>query len=1462
MAIRKEQHIFKCIQRDLSVSKFNSEFAFDAKNIRITARDNNTLMTVSNEKGNKSVPLLSSSGASVKLDGILLGYNVLNEYVTLFTKGDNDNIYRLEYKKDSFEVITLFSGNLNFNSEFPIETLGVFENKDLQKVYWVDGRNQPRVVNIVAPEKSIINWDNYSFDFVQNLELKEQIKITRNDLASGLFSSGVIQYAFSYYNRYGQESNIFYSTPLQYISLQSRGASPEEKVRTSFTIEIKNLDKRFDYIRIYSIHRASVNGTPNVLQVVDLEVDNIKDNESLTYTDDGTTGANIEPSQLLYIGGEDIIFQTIAQKDNTLFLGNAKIQRKLIDKDLISKLREQNITFYNSYVGDPIKITGFYPHKNTLELGNKIKTFKYLEWYRFGLQFQYKTGKWSEPIWVKDVYNNEVYPNHFTSLWGSKSTNVVKARYYLNEEVIKEIVKLGFKKVRGVVVHPTLTDREVIAQGLLCPTVYNVGDRFSNSPFAQSSWFTRPNLSNDINKSKFDWQGFEDWDDFSNSMAAVINNTNKSVTVKHDTPSIPDKDVYVDIANKGAWAEFRHNYPIPNNWQKNAEIQCLTNVPETPLTKKIGADLISWVANHSEYFFIDQSILTLHSPDIEFDEALQNLDASGLKMRIVGVAPFTSNASDIDIQTSTPANEIDRIGFYKEFIGSENESIHGIKSLITGGYWFDRITNATKPFSNDYYKKFTQAFLIYPWHRNGSLNNQSYVKDGEVRTAMLSKKKISNLKFASQTKYFSHPWEAFKDKDDNHTGITGVSIFNSKEQSLLRIPEPLNSGLGDLNYYGNIDKIVTVNKNDEEYKVSVESFDNIETFNKNEGYPIVYTGSNLEDINSHKLFTGSPRPLRFLKFYQEDIYASSVNFGTDAVRIKYKTTPHAVFALNYTKDGKQVVLPTTQASDYTSAWKVNETFPNLTDTHFFWNPKAKRIPSNTATSNIVKKDDYYQDTILEYTTTRFDNIYSYSYIAELYNDKVTNRFGGTTEEAFENNLWIPAGNPINLFDKNGEITNYVTVQYDEGDTYYQRYDCLKAYPYTLEDQNSVTDIASFYCETRINLDGRYDKNRGQINNLVTTPENFNKMNPVYNQINNFFNFRGVSHKKFSLNYFPNTITWTKEKQPGSIIDTWTNLTMANTLDLDGDKGEIISLNTFNNEIFCFQKTGLSNILFNSRVQIPASDGVPIEITNGMKVEGKRYISNTIGCNNKWSITESPSGLYFIDNITNSIYLFNGQIQSLSDSLGFRQWVSQHEDYEDWDPLNYGNFRTFYDRNNNDVYFTCKDHCLCYSELLKQFTSFMSYEGIPAMFNIYSDYFSFKDGQIWEQFVGDYNMFYGEYQPYSITFISNENPSIDKIFNNIEFRADSWDGDKLINDETFDQLDVWNEYQKGSTQLNNIKGKPSPLKKKFRVWRANIPRDMTNKRDRIRNTWAYIKLSKNKPNTYRTEFHDVIVDYFA
>lgn len=1464
--LKQEQHIIKGMTRDLTVSKFNPEFAYECKNIRITARDNSTLLTVTNERGNSELSILTSNGNPLQVLGTLIGYNVLNNYVTLFTTGDKDRIYRLENKQTYFEGKLLYEGNLNFNVNNPIENISVYENDNIQKVYWIDGLNQPRVINIVADSTVSGSWNDSSFDFVQDLELKETVTVVRDDLASGSFSSGVIQYAFTYYNKYGQESNIFYTSPIQYISFASRGASPEEKVSSSFTITIANPDIRFDYIRVYSIHRASIDATPNVLNVIDLPINaaNVRAGGTLTYTDNGTIGTSVDPTELLYVGGEEVVFGTMTQKDNTLFLGNADIKRKLVGPDIINSIKGGNISFNQRYVGNYIRTAGYYPYKNSLYLGSKIKSFKYLEWYRFGVQFQYKNGKWSEPIWINDAYNG---PTSGGMGYGiSPSYNgaltAVQASYSLNSDIINKVVAQGFIRARGVVVYPTLIDREVVAQGILCPTVYNIGDRFGNSPFAQSSWFARPNLAFDIKRNKSNWNGIDTlFGDYDKSKAAVISNKNVNLTINPGTSS--EKTIFIDIVNKGAWAEFRHNKPVPNNWERNAEIQCIANTPAGPYTASKGSELNSYTASHAEYFFVDQNILTLHSPDIEFDEGVQNLDSSGLKLRIVGVVPITANASEVDIQTSTPANDTSKMGFYKETIGSENNSYHGLKNLISGAFWFDKMTNM-KNVDDDH--GYTESFFVYAWHRNGSLNNQGPVTEGS-RTAMLDKKKISNLKFSSFSKYFNKPWLAYKANDATHTGITGVSIFNSNEQSLVRIPAPANSNLGDLNYYGNVDKVIVATRVDDAYSLTFNFSDGPKTeeFNRKNGYPIVVTGVNTAEFFAHQLFTGGTFPIQFVK-RSDGATLTEVPNGTDAVRMKYKSTPHAVFALNYATDGRQIVMPTNIETDYTDYWNVNDAnVPKGGINHFFWNPTAKSISE----SKIQINDGVFQDVISEYTSNLTDNNYSYLYLAELYNDNITNRFGGQTEEAFENNIWLPGGEPINLLNADGTPVSYASLTYTEGDTFLERYDCLKTYSYTLEDQNSVTEIVSFMCETRVNIEGRYDRNRGQLNNLTMTPENFNKVNKVYSQKNNFFNYRGINHSKFNLNYFPNTVTWTKEKQLGSIIDTWTNITMASTLDLDGDKGEVMSLNTYNNEIFCFQRKGFSNILFNSRVQIPASDGMPIEITNGMKVSGKRYVSNTIGCSNKWSIVESPSGLYFIDNETNSMYLFNGEVKSISDSLGMRQWVNENNTHTNWNPVTYENFRGFYDKNNNDVYFVNNNWCLCYSELIGQFTSFMSYERVPAMFNVGSEFYAFNNNKLWQQFNGDYNMFFGQYKPYSITVVANADEPADKIFNTVEFRADAYDGDNLAPTKTYDTLDVYNEYQHGRVTLTDLNGRPSPLKRKFRIWRANIPRANTpingipaNNRDRIRNTWAYVKLSTETPNTYRTVFHDMTIHYFV
>lgn len=1516
----------KGMQRDLSASAFNSEYSYENKNVRIMPTDEGTLLSLINEKGNKKSGI---AGVGDHIKGIPIGQALVNNELIIFAAGDDDykladitpnifetpdifpcdvlitnltagedtanditpdlssigditivdcpyklnidvdsmlddRIYKLWFNNGVLTGKRLFRGDLGFNYKHPIETISFYENADIRKVYWTDGLNQPRVINIAAASDVVSKWNTDSFNFVRTLSLNEEITIERNIVANGSFAPGVIQYAFTYFNKYGQESNIFYTSPLYYISYNNRGASPEDKVSNSFNIEVVNVDRRFDYIRIYSIHRTSINATPDVRRVVDLAPPiNIA---KVTYTDNGSSGDSVDPTELLYIGGEEVVFGTMTQKDNTLFLGDIETKRKTLDSTIRSYFKGKSITFstYNKSISSP-EAKGYYPYSNQLKMNSyQFKTFKYLEYYRFGIQAQHYTGKWSEPIWINDV-RNTVHID--TTFYSSNNIGLPVAEFTLDDStIINRLLDNGYVRIRPVVVYPTINDREAVCQGILCPTVYNISDRFGNSPFAQSSWFTRPNAPFDEYKAFHynqnnegawggDWIGLGQFlgNPSAYSRAGIMSNNRTIVTSE-------EKQYNIDIVNKGAWAEFRHNKPIPGNSNRNAEIQCIWNPPSGPYVDDTAtdSDVASWVSNNAENYYIDQSILTFHSPDIEFDNEVRSIDTSGLKLRIVGMVPLTAFASDIDIQTSTPVNNFYDsselpAGFYKEPIGAENDfsyaglGVHlgdshfGWRGLISGAFWFDELTAYKKDTGNT--KHLTTGFVVYPWHRNGSLNNTKYATDG-YRSAMLDKKKMSNMRYSYKSVYLDsgNIWNAYASGSSTRTGISGVAVFDSNEVSLVRLPAQEHSGLTDINYYGNVDKLLTISR----------------IGDKKDGYPIMTTGVQSAETNAHTLFSSG--------YTQIDSRFTDQITGTDPVRIKYKSTPHAVLALNYTTSGAQRILPNIKDGGYDDTWFVNAQNSGApSGQHMYWDKSGstKSVSQDTIIAGAPRGPISGVSSIQ----------HGWLWLGELYNDNVQNRFGGQTEEAFENNTWLPCGDPISLVDTNNGVKSSITIRWEEGDTYFQRYDHIKTYPFTLEDQNAVTDIVSFMCETRVNIDGRYDRNRGQTSNFSITPENFNLMNDVYSQPNNFFNYRTINPNKLNLDNFHNSITWTKTKTAGELVDTWTNITLASTLDLDGDKGTVRALRRFNNNIFAFQDRGISQILYNENMQISSTDGVPIEIANSGKVNGKRYISDRIGCTNKWSMCETSNGIYFIDDITKGIFLFNGQLDNLSDRLGFHSWINRASDSIDiWNPVDFDGFVTYYDKVNGDVFFISKDECLAFSEPLGQFSSFYSYEKMPYFINLEDRGIAFNvEGtstlyRPWLHNEGDYNMFFGVYQPFYTTVIANPDMPVDKIFNNLEFRSDSWDKSGNLLDTTFDTLTVWNEYQQGTSTLNNILGKPSDLKKKFRIWRANIPRanvaGSTKKgRDRMRNPWLYIKLSMEEENVNKTVLHDMIVHYF-
>lgn len=1367
MVQKNEHHTFTGMQKDIAISKHPSKYLFDARNIRLTQReDGSTLLAITNEKGTEDTEL--------EITGIYLGHCVLNQYLVVFSKdvySGDDHIERFDLSQDPVEKVSLYDDPLNFSLEHPIEAIGSYENEDVQKVYWTDGYNQPRVINIMDSE-NYAPTDTY-FDFVNTLKLEEEVEVQKMFGNNGMFAPGVIQYAFTYYHKYGQESNIFYTTPLYYISYLDRGASPEDKVvENTFKITVKHIDSNFEYLRIYSIQRTSINGTPIVKRVQDISLKDIE-NDTVSFIDTGTTGDTVDPTELLYKGGEYVKVGTLEQKDGTLFLGNIEIARenvKISDAE-VSNIAEGITSSYRSLYTTNIT-SGNYTYDNQLTsfedehhtISTPCAGFKRGNYYRLGLQFQHETGKWSDPIYIADKQEEKApYALEVGEVSLPCFTGEIPGT-----AVIKDggLAQLGYKKVRPVVVYPELYDKTVICQGVANPTMYTTQQRGQDKNlYAQSSWFFRPYSSN-----------------------AGTANANGAV---YPTCNLA----------------LNYTYNINERTQNASKNYNPTNIRAV----EIQGDFGKGTAQKSNKFLIDRLFLTLHSPDVEFDDDYKLIDYSLFKGRQIGHALFTYTMSDIDIQTETPTISNDGGGFvHKSF--SQNKAYGIVSGLFYDDYSVDENSagDTLMAYPN---QKSSMKWMVYLWNKSGSLNNDiNRPANLGTASAILKKKVISNLRYAMTSMF------ANKDPEENDidlsNAISKISLFYSDQLSVVKLP---NLGDSDWIYMGNIDTMLNPDASDGMYFAfeNDAAITNIEDASPSFTHDIKWKTCNDNDNNAkdNGYYHWSGSVWGKLESNLGDKYVD-LTLKKQGVRMKYKSTPHLIFSC------------------------------------------SSGVLSDTTEDGLP--------------------------IVEIIRDDIdiTKIFGGTSADALKANTWIPCGAPV-VLRTDGLGT---PIEWSWGDTYYQRWDCLKTYAFTPEDINQVVEIGSFMLETYVNIDGRYDRNRGQLSNLNMSPQNFNLLNPVYSQLNNFFTYKILDEDYYKNNTFPNQITWTKEKHAGADVDLWTNITLASTYDMDGSKGKIVSLNAWKDQLFCFQDKGISNILFNSRVQIPTSDGVPIEISNNYKVDGYRYLSDGIGCSNKWTIKETPASIYFIDSTSHHLYSIGEGFTNLTVNKNMGSWFNSNGAL-----IN----KTVYDDVHHDVYLVKDDEALCYSELLGEFTSFMDYGGMNVLESYQGKVFSMKgslsDKHLYKMFTGNYNYFFDAYKPWYLTFISNgideSAMDFDKIFSNIDYRLDFFEeptfNETTYNpDASFDFMRAWNEYQDTQevtlSSKNDGKGYKTAKfyrggnpQKKFRIWRIQIPRAKKLKNgqyvptnDRMRNPWCKITLGKNADESnMKAVLQDLNVQYF-
>jgi len=538
MENRKIKHSYNGMQQDITSSQFQPNFYFEGRNIRINATDSQSTANITNEKGNSlilTIPIsiinnsnpdlkkisynnkeliyktseiddLSSSG-----EQIIIGHSNSRNFIILFTTDNNgfDCIWKLTY--DTYDLTLLYVRNMGFSQNNPIQTINNFENKDVDKVYWVDSKSQMRFINIYhsinnKDIEELIDISIDVIDMVGKYDLSQPI--ISNIISGGNHTSGMIQYAYNLYRLNSSQTKISPLTDLIPLGKGDKGGDLNEVVGTLPIIDINNIDPNYTNIRVYAIKYTSYNEIPSVSLIEDRS---IPDNKSIQVFDDGSIISSLSLDEFIFLGSDIIIPKHINSKNNRLFFSNyqeinfdlnldtraysfpVNSTSTLIYKDLFLNAGNPDgtsLTVYADYVvpenHDSVNLnydTKRYQYNNSVQGGegkylkytltqsnNYNKNNKYFkddEIYRLGIIFYNKYGQKSLPKWIADFKSNSGnlknlynilkidFKNEFL-VWLNTSSNF-QTEYD---------IPVGYKVL---IAERNINDKTIVANGFLSP---------------------------------------------------------------------------------------------------------------------------------------------------------------------------------------------------------------------------------------------------------------------------------------------------------------------------------------------------------------------------------------------------------------------------------------------------------------------------------------------------------------------------------------------------------------------------------------------------------------------------------------------------------------------------------------------------------------------------------------------------------------------------------------------------------------------------------------------------------------------------------------------------------------------------------------------------------------------------------------------------------------------------------
>ena len=359
----------------------------DATNLII----NKELGILTREDGTKDIPELEFSGYNI-IDTLSLSTE--DEFI-LFC--DDDVIRLLDLSIPSIEDIV----DTDFNFGDYIDATFTSNNEGERIIYFVDGINQPRFVNI----------DNNSINTVGDTSLFPSYDPTINitteiNESGGSLEAGAYYLAFRYIDSDNTRTNVFHVSKPQYIfgssaineNIGSVGLEEGTPTSKSISIEMEGIDMSFNRIEILAIKGTTVDS------IVKLDLSSAKINIAtgeitINYTFSGNEGSTIGALEEVLIDNVSYdVANTLTTQNQNLYIGGLdktgfnnqdkqELQRVALNTNVECNIKQlQNRIYEHSY--------------STEQVAEHLTTWKRGEVYALYISFLLEDGGETEAFHI------------------------------------------------------------------------------------------------------------------------------------------------------------------------------------------------------------------------------------------------------------------------------------------------------------------------------------------------------------------------------------------------------------------------------------------------------------------------------------------------------------------------------------------------------------------------------------------------------------------------------------------------------------------------------------------------------------------------------------------------------------------------------------------------------------------------------------------------------------------------------------------------------------------------------------------------------------------------------------------------------------------------------------------------------------------------------------------------------